>query len=72
MSMNDIGKRFRHPNNRYGHGSPEFWEAEYQLYGVTGEEYWRLYKEQAPKCSTCGTTVGMSPGTGDCNCGDEL
>ena len=58
----------RHPNNKYGQGSPEFYEEEYRLYDLGREEYWRLRKENAPKCPVCGTPSGFSFGTGDCGC----
>lgn len=63
-----IGLRYRHPDNPYGQGSGEFWEEEYRLYGVTREEYHRLWREQAPKCPYCGVPAGCSMGTGDCGC----
>lgn len=58
----------RHPKNRYGQGSPEFYKEELRLYDLTPEEYWKLRKEKAPKCSACGTPAGFSFGTGDCGC----
>lgn len=68
MSRSQIGLISRHPDNRYGQGSPEFWEAEFRLYGVTREEYFRLWRLQAPRCKYCGAIAGMSFGTGDCGC----
>lgn len=59
---------YRHPKNRFGQGSPEFWAEEYRLYDCSREEYHRLSKERAPKCPVCGTPAGYSFGTGDCGC----
>lgn len=63
-----IGLRHRHPQNKHGYASPEFWKEEYRLYGITAEEYHRLGRRQAPKCPSCGTPKGYSFGTGDCGC----
>jgi DNA-binding helix-hairpin-helix protein with protein kinase domain len=59
---------FRHPDNPYGQGSPEFWKAEYGLYDCTREEYHSYRKEHLPKCPYCGIPQGYAPGTGDCGC----
>lgn len=58
----------RHPDNRFGQGSPDFWEAEYRLWGLSRVDYHRIRKEQSPKCPVCGTPHGYSWGTGDCEC----
>lgn len=68
--------RNRHPKNKFGFATPEFYQEEYRLYGVKTDEerkeFWRLRKENSPKCGICGTPTGFSFGTGDCGCiGEE-
>jgi hypothetical protein len=46
----------------------EFYETEYKLWGLSREKYWKIYKDNAPKCPACGTPQGFSFGTGDCGC----
>lgn len=62
-----------HPDNRFGHGSKEFYEEEFRLYGgydrfKDRKEFniWR--KANTPKCPVCGVPRGYSMGTGDCGC----
>lgn len=72
VSIKLLGNPYsRHPDNRFGQGSPDFWEAEYKLWGLDRQTYHRIHKEQSPKCGICGTPFGYSWGTGDCGCGDE-
>ena len=69
MSIKDreSGYRHRHPDNPYGQGSPEFWNAEVRLYGFdTKQEYFIWKKSVAPICPHCGIPQGFAPGTGDC------
>ena len=59
----------RHPKNRFGQGSPEFYQEEVKLYGCSSlAEYIALRESHAPKCPVCGTPAGFSMGTGDCGC----
>jgi hypothetical protein len=58
----------RHPENKHGYGSPEFWADEYRLYQLTREEYHSRRMAEAGKCEVCGTPRGYSFGTGDCGC----
>ena len=60
-----LGSRYaKHPDNKYGYGSNEFYEAEWKLWGCSSEqEYWRTKEEQTPKCS-CETQHGFSFGFG--------
>lgn len=60
----------RHPENNHPYASPEFWAAEYKLYGLTREEYHERRKTEASKCPVCGAARGYSFGTGDCGCLD--
>jgi len=66
--QNMIGLRYRHPLNRFGQGSPEFYQEEYRLYGLSRERYYELWEAQAPRCPHCGTPAGLAFGTGDCGC----
>lgn len=61
MGKEDIGRRTHHPKNKFGFGSPEYYRAEYELYRVTSEEYWRLWSKNNPMCPNCG-------GRTDCVC----
>ena len=70
MTRHMIGVRHAHPDNHYGYGSQDFWDAEFRLYNLSREEYFRYYEDQAPRCPHCGVARGMSMGTGDCGCGD--
>ncbi len=59
----------RHPKNRFGQGSPEFYEEEVRLYGFTSvEEFCEWHKRTSLRCPVCGTPRGYSFGTGDCGC----
>lgn len=67
--MEKVYYGYRHPNNPYGQGSPEFYKAEAQLYGFeTVKECMEWMKSVAPKCPVCGVPSGFSFGTGDCEC----
>lgn len=59
---------WRHPKNRYGQGSKEFYEEEFRLYDCTREEYFSAQMAARPKCKVCGTPQGYAWGTGDCGC----
>jgi hypothetical protein len=58
----------RHPKNKFGQGSNEFYEEQYRLHDCTRKEYWDAVKASRPKCPVCGTPQGFSFGTGDCGC----
>jgi hypothetical protein len=64
-----LGSKYhKHPDNKCGTGTNEFYETEYRLWGVSREKYWKAYRENSPKCPCCGTPRGFSFGTGDCGC----
>jgi hypothetical protein len=72
LPLSSLGSKYqRHPDNHNGQGSPEFWDAEYKLWGVSRSQYHEIKKEQTPKCPTCGIPYGYAWGTGDCGCGDD-
>ena len=68
MTYNFGPNYFRHPDNRYGQGSKEFWDAEYKLTKLDREEYHKQRESQASKCPHCGTAYGYAFGTGNCGC----
>lgn len=75
MKYNNTVYLYRHPKNKFGQGSPEFYEEEFRLYGgydrfKSKQEYHKWKKENTPRCPVCGTPYGYSFGTGDCGCGD--
>lgn len=62
-----------HPNNKFPHGSKEFYDEEFRLYGgfdkfKTRQEFNEWKKDNTPKCPVCGVPKGYSMGTGDCGC----
>lgn len=64
-----LGSKYnKHPDNKCGTGTNEFYETEYKLWGLPREKYWKVYKDNSPKCPACGTPKGFSFGTGDCGC----
>lgn len=69
----DIVFGSRHPKNRFGQGSNEFYEEEFRLYGGLNRfeskaEFHQWKKANTPKCPICGVPYGYNFGTGDCEC----
>jgi hypothetical protein len=61
----------RHPKNRFGQGSKEFYDEEARLYGFKSPQEYAIEKEKrTPKCPHCGIAYGFNMGTGDCDCGE--
>jgi hypothetical protein len=66
-----LGSKYhKHPDNKCGTGTNEFYETEYKLWGLSREKYWAVYKNNSPKCPCCGIPRGFSFGTGDCGCNE--
>lgn len=40
VKLSELGSQYiRHPDNHFGYCSPEYWEAEFKLWGVLEKEY---------------------------------